>query len=196
MLDRAIRPVVKVDDNGKVIKVYKRNSHIIEDGLKYNGVYKCATGYRKTYKGSRFFFLDEYKEPIPKERKDMILCLDVYGAIVKTYEYQKDVIFDGFSDTRVCECLSGYRSDTRYHGGHYWCYESQYIETKKKIEDKFIYQYQDGELVHIYTDIREVINEGYHNPSVYDCLNKKAEKYAGCEWIRGGEHEETYNTVA
>ena len=50
--------------------------------------------------------------------------------------------------------------------------------------------------MHIYTDIREVINEGYHNPSVYDCLNKKAEKYAGCEWIRGGEHEETYNTVA
>lgn len=179
------RPMVKVDSEGKIIKIYRTNTSITIDGYKYVNVYKCCRGYMKKHKGFRFFFLDEYTAPIPEfDDKFKVLCLDSYGNIVKTYNRIKDTIYDGFWDSSVSQCVNLTNTKTRHHKGYYWCYKKDYETVLEDIKKNFILQYQDGKLIRVYSNIKEVESEGYDDSSVYQCLNLKANTHAGCIWKR------------
>lgn len=179
------RPMVKVNSQGKIIKIYETNISLVLDGLKYVNVYKCCKGYIKKHKGFRFFFLDEYTEVIPEyDDKFKILCLDSYGKIIKTYNRIKDTTYDGFWDSSVSQCVNLTNTKTRHHKGFYWCYKKDYNMVLKDIEKNFVLQYQDGELINVYANVKEVVKQGYDNSSIYQCLNSKANTHAGCVWKR------------
>lgn len=178
------RPMVKVDSQGKILKVYRTNTSLVVDGLKYINVYKCCKGYMKKHKGFRFFFLDEYKEERPEYDGFKVLCLDAYGNVIKTYDRIKDTIYDGFWDSSVSQCVNLTNTKTRHHKGYFWCYKKDYDMVLKDIEKNFVLQYQDDKLINIYANMKEVKEQGYDGSSVYQCLNSKANTHAGCVWRR------------
>lgn len=177
-----MRVIIKVDSKGKKVKRYDSKHSLVLDGLNYNGVYKCATGIRNTYKGQKFFFEDEY---VGIDDSYKVICLNKDATIVKEYDRIEDVKYDNFWASSVSESIRLSGKKTRFHKGFYWCYKKDLESVIEEIESNFIYQYEiDGSLVAKYVDINHAVENGYTKSSIYHCLNGNYITHAGCIWKR------------
>lgn len=158
--------------------------------------------------------LNELRIAFRSNFKKSVVCFDKDFNVAKVYEFQSDVVLDGFQNSKVSNVISGKRKIT---GGYYWKFYRDFEDSAKieeyyknnittpelspiKIESRIVCLNIIYKIVKIYDFKEHTISDGFDVSSVSNAL-KIHNMYGGYYWRSFSEYiiyhndevEEYYN---
>jgi hypothetical protein len=141
--------------------------------------------------------LNELRIAFRSNFKKSVVCFDKDFNVAKVYEFQSDVVLDGFQNSKVSNVISGKRKIT---GGYYWDYLSNFEKNHShklveyynkldkgytpnispiKIERRIICLDENNNILKIYKNINSTRSDGFDPKLISAALSLKKQKSSG-----------------